>query len=250
MQIAGIRMKRVVEVLIAAVLLLALSPLILITLLLVWWSDGHSPLYLPERIGRDGVPFRMVKIRSMVVDADKSGVDSTANSDPRITTIGHLIRRWKIDELLQLWNILAGDMSFVGPRPNIEREVRLYTDEERVLLSVRPGITDISSVVFADEGKILFGSPDANLAYNQLIRPWKSRLGLLHLQKRSVRLDFFVLLLTLLSIFSHKLAWRGVAMLLVSLGADEKLIAVASRNQPLYPYPPPGATEIVQSREK
>jgi len=97
----------------------------------------------------------MVKLRSMVVRADRTGVDSTAGNDPRITIVGRLIRKLKLDELSQLWNVLKGDMSLVGPRPNVPREVALYTKEEDHLLDVRPGITDISSIVFADEGEIL-----------------------------------------------------------------------------------------------
>ena len=111
----------------------------------------------------------------MIINADSSGVDSTSATDSRITSIGHVIRRFKLDELTQLWNVFLGDMSLVGPRPNVRKETDLYTIPEKLLLTVRPGITDISSIIFSDEGDILANKKDPDLAYNQLIRPWKSR---------------------------------------------------------------------------
>ena len=109
----------------------------------------------------------------MKINADKSGVDSTSNKDPRITGIGRFIRKYKIDELSQLFNVFLGSMSLVGPRPNVKRDTDLYTSLEKDLFLAKPGITDFSSIVFADEGDILEGHLDPDLAYNQLIRPWK-----------------------------------------------------------------------------
>jgi len=106
----------------------------------------------------------------MVVNADKAGIDSTSNSEQRITSIGKIIRKYKFDELTQLWNILRGDMSLVSPRPNVKAEVDLYTDAEKEMLSVKPDITDFSSIVFSDEGKIFENKEDPDLAYNQLIQ--------------------------------------------------------------------------------
>ena len=126
----------------------------------------------------------MVKIRSMIINADKTGVDSTSSDDMRITSVGKVIRKLKLDELSQLWNVLIGDMSLVGPRPNVKSETDLYTKIEKNLLNVKPGITDFSSIVFSDEGDILSGSDDPDLLYNQLIRPWKSRLSLFYIEKR------------------------------------------------------------------
>jgi len=105
----------------------------------------------------------MIKLRSMIWGADKTGVDSTAARDSRITWVGHIVRRYKLDELSQLWNVLQGDMSMVGPRPQVPRDVAIYTDREQELLTVKPGITDISSIVFADEGEILKDSEDPDL---------------------------------------------------------------------------------------
>ena len=190
----------------------------------------------------------MVKLRSMIVDADKSRIDSTARGDKRITRIGRVIRKFKLDELSQLWNVLIGDMSLVGPRPQVESDVQLYTQLERRLLDVRPGITDFASIVFADEGNILEGAPDPDLRYHQLIRPWKSRLGLHYIASRSFFLDVRLIFVTMLNVFSRRRALTAVAVLLEKTGAEPSLIALARRDDPLVPAPPPGADEIVRTR--
>lgn len=218
-------------------------------MLLIWFQDRHYPFYIAPRIGRYGKTFRMIKLRSMVVGADKSGIDSTAASDKRITWVGRIIRRYKLDEFSQLWNVLQGNMSLVGPRPNVQREVDLYTAEERHLLDTRPGITDLASIVFYDEGNILAGSGDPDLKYNQVIRPWKSRLGLLYVKERTFLVDLEILWLTVVAILSRPVALRGVQVILKRLGADAQLLSVASRKEPLQPYPPPGSERIVESRK-
>ena len=190
----------------------------------------------------------MVKLRSMVLNADKSGVDSTSANDKRITWVGHLIRKFKLDELSQLWNVLIGDMSLVGPRPNVRRDVDLYTQEELQLLSVRPGITDISSIVFSDEGDILAGAKDPDLKYNQVIRPWKSRLGLLYIENRSAMLDLRLISWTVLAILNKDAALKRIESLLVRLNAPPELRQVAKRDSELLPHPPLGSNEIVTKR--
>ena len=135
-------------------------------MILIWIHDFHSPFYIAPRVGKSGQVFNMVKLRSMVVHADKTGVDSTSSSDPRITPIGHIVRKFKLDEFTQLWNVLKGDMSLVGPRPNVKRETDLYTRVEKGLLSVCPGITDFSSIVFSDENEMLRDSKDPDIDYN------------------------------------------------------------------------------------
>ncbi|MBL4689706.1 MAG: sugar transferase [Nannocystaceae bacterium] len=230
--------------------LVATAPVMVPVLIATWAQDRHSPFYIASRVAKGGGSFRMVKVRSMVVNADKSGVDSTAADDKRITPIGAFVRRFKLDELAQLWNVLRGDMSLVGPRPNVERDVALYTDEERRLLTVRPGITDLASIVFADEGEILSGARDPDLDYNQRIRPYKSRLGLLLVDHGTVALDIRIIWLTLLSAASRRAALHGVVGILEQLDANSLLRDVAARREPLVPYPPPGASEIVTSREQ
>lgn len=217
---------------------------------LVFLQDFRSPFYLGIRAGKDGHPFRMIKLRSMRVNADKSGVDSTSANDVRITSIGKFIRAYKLDELMQLWNVLIGDMSLTGPRPNVLRETAIYTMEEKRLLSVRPGITDLSSIVFSDEGDILHGAEDPDLLYNQIIRPWKSRLALLQLDHQSLLLDIQVLWLTAVALVSKNTARAGVQRVLRVLQAPEDLLVVASRTAPLPAAPPPGATTIVTNRNQ
>jgi len=217
-------------------------------MILVWLQDFHSPFYVAPRVAKDGGSFWMVKLRSMVVNADKSGVDSTSLNDARITSIGQFIRKFKLDELTQLWNVLKGDMSLVGPRPNVKRETDLYTTAEKELLSVKPGITDFSSIVFSDEGDILKDSKDPDIDYNQLIRPWKSRLSLLYIKHQSLWLDFSLIFLTAVAIVSRKKALKGVHKLLVMIGAPEDVVCVAKREDKLSPSPPPGSDSIVTVR--
>ena len=150
--------KRLMDITAAAAGLLILSPILITVAFIVYLQDFHNPLYIAPRVGKQRKMFNMVKLRSMIVAADKSGVDSTSSDDKRITWIGRFIRKIKLDEITQLWNVLIGDMSLVGPRPNVERDVAIYTEEELHLLDVRPGITDFSSIVFSDEGDILKGS--------------------------------------------------------------------------------------------
>ncbi|MGE0763245.1 MAG: sugar transferase [Bdellovibrionales bacterium] len=226
------------------------SPITVPTAIAVWMQDWHSPFYVAPRVARGGGIFKMVKMRSMVVNADKSGVDSTGAGDRRITAVGHFIRRYKIDELTQLWNVFTGDMSLVGPRPNVKRETDLYTPVEQRLLSVKPGITDFASIVFADEGDILQDKVDPDIAYNQLIRPWKSRLALLNVQHSSFLLDLKVVALTALAILSREKALKGIQVEVAKLTQDQSLIRIAGREEALVPTPPPGSDEIVTTRDQ
>lgn len=240
--------KRLFDIVASFIGLLCAAPVLLPVMFLVWRQDGHSPFYIAPRVGKGERMFRMVKLRSMVINADRSGVDSTAGGDPRITPVGQFIRRYKLDELTQLWNVLLGDMSLVGPRPNVKRETDLYTQEEKPLLSVRPGITDIASIVFSDEGDILKDKPDPDIAYNQLIRPWKSRLGLIYVERQNLWLDIRLIFLTIVAILSRPAALRAVGKLLADMGVDAELIRVSARLDPLVPHPPPGSGEIVTAR--
>lgn len=242
-------LKRIFDVTASTFGLLLASPVLLPVMFLVWRHDRHSPFYVAPRVGRNDQSFKMIKLRSMVINADKSGVDSTAANDNRITAVGQFIRRYKLDELTQLWNVLKGDMSLVGPRPNVKRETDLYTPVERKLLDVKPGITDISSIVFSDEGDILKGQPDPDIAYNQLIRPGKSMLGLLYIENQSLWLDIRLCFLTVIAILSREKALAGVQKILISIKAPNDLLQLAHRRQPLMPLPPPGGDRIVTSRD-
>jgi lipopolysaccharide/colanic/teichoic acid biosynthesis glycosyltransferase len=215
----------------------------------VWSNDKKSPFYIPPRVGKKGTIFYMIKLRSMVVNADKAGIDSTSNNDLRITPIGQKIRKYKLDELTQLWNVLLGDMSLVGPRPNVKAEVDLYTDVEKELLSVKPGITDFSSIVFSDEGKILEDKKDPDLAYHQLIRPWKSRLGLIYIKHQSILLDIEIIIYTLVALISKRKALNWVSKKLENLEADQNLVNISKREIELFPHSPPGSDFVVTSRK-
>ncbi len=241
-------LQRICDIILSAIGLLIASPILIPVCILIWLQDYHSPFYIAPRVGYREKMFKMIKLRSMIMNADKSGVDSTSASDRRITPIGNFVRRCKLDELTQLWNVFWGDMSLVGPRPNVKRETDLYTPVEKKLLSIRPGITDIASIVFADEGDILKDSKDPDIDYNQLIRPWKNRLALIYVDKPSLSLYFRLIFLTGLTIVSRQNALAGIQNLLEDINADPQARAVARRQQPLVPTPPPGATEIVTSR--
>ena len=248
MSFAGNFFLRLIDVAMALLAILIFSPALAAALLVVWLHDGRNPVYAPARVGLKGQSFRMYKIRTMIIGADSSMVDSTSDLDKRITPVGRIIRKTKLDEVLQFWNVLNGRMSVVGPRPNIAREVSLYTSEELDLLDARPGITDFASIVFSDLGEILAGCDDPNVAYNQLVRPWKSRLGLVYLSNRSFKLYFLIVLATVVNVFHRGTALRLIAAILKSLEVSPEVIEVASRVNELKPTPPLGSSTIVSSR--
>lgn len=188
--------KRLLDVIAAAGVLTVGSPLFAYAALRIKLEDRGPVFYRGIRIGRDGMPFAMLKFRSMVIDADRLGGPSTADDDPRLTRIGRLLRRSKLDELPQFINVLRGQMSLVGPRPQVAQDVERYTPVERELLSVPPGITDWASIRFRNEGEILAGHDDPDLAYDRLIRPEKIELGLRYVRQRTLRTDLRILWLT------------------------------------------------------
>lgn len=237
--------KRLLDLLMAVSVLLLTGPLLIGVMIAVWMQDFHSPIYRAPRVARGGGEFTMMKIRSMVANAAKTGVNSTGADDRRITAVGHFIRRWKIDELSQFFNVLIGSMSVVGPRPQVRNwGTDLYTDAEKRLLEVRPGITDIASIVFSDEGNILAGAPHTDLEYNRLIRPWKSRLGLFYINNMSLAMDIRIVSLTIMAIINKQKALDGVAAMLHDHAADPELIEVCRRLAPLVPAIPPGASKV------
>ncbi len=240
--------KRIIDVVGSSIGLLLFAPFLLLASFLVWIYDFDSPIYISKRVGINGVIFDMYKIRSMKNDSSLKHVVSTSNSDTRITYIGKIIRKYKIDELSQLVNVLLGSMSLVGPRPNVIREVELYSEIEKKILLVKPGITDISSIVFSDLNDILSDSDDPNLDYNQLVRPWKSRFCLFYIKNRSIKMDIHILLITALSIFSRQRALNYLHKLLLKFNATPELLTIAKREIVLVPHPPPGFTEFVTSR--
>ena len=234
-------MNRIFDILVSFFGLLFLSPILFFFMYLIYRQDKHSPLYIAPRVGKNDKMFNIIKLRSMSIDADKNGVNSTSSNDTRITPVGYKIRKYKLDEFTQLWNVLIGDMSLVGPRPIVLADANLYTSVERNLLTVRPGITDFSSIVFSDEGKILENKKDPDLAYNQLIRPWKSRLGLIYIEKRTFVLDLQLIYYTVISLFSRQRALDWVSQKLSQLNVDANIIKIVKRKDDLAPFPPPGS---------
>ena len=190
-------LKRTFDLILSLCALALLGPLLLLIAGLIKLHDGGPVLYRGVRVGRGGVPFRICKFRTMVANADRLGGPSTPDDDPRITRPGRWLRRSKLDELPQLLNVVSGKMSFVGPRPEVAQEVALYSEEERALLSVRPGITDWASIRFRDEGAILRGAADSHENYRRVIRPEKMRLALQYVRTASLATDVRILFATL-----------------------------------------------------
>lgn len=193
--------KRGLDALLAATGLVILSPFIGAIAVAIKLGSKGPLLYRGPRVGLNGEPFHMLKFRTMVVDADKIGGSSTPEDDPRVTPIGKKLRRYKLDELPQLWNVLKGDMSFVGPRPQVQWAVDLYTPEERAILGVRPGITDEASLKFSNEAEILKGSKDPDKDYIEKIHPEKMRLSLEYVRNRSFSGDISIIARTAGAIF-------------------------------------------------
>lgn len=195
-------MKRLFDIVVSLCGLLVLSPLLAVLAVWIVLDSSGPVLYRGVRAGRFGRPFRICKLRTMVVDAEQRGGAETPANDPRITHAGHFLRRYKFDELPQLLNVLKGEMSLVGPRPEVMDEVIHYSDEEKKLLLVRPGITDWASIRFRDEDEILRGSTDPHRAYHELIRPEKVRLGLKYVQHGSFAVDLHILWLTMRAVLT------------------------------------------------
>ena len=200
-------MKRTMDILLSAVGLLLLSPILLVLAIC-------AGFYVQERIGRFGRPFRMYKFRTMVRHADRLGPSITVDGDKRITRLGRFLRKTKLDELPQLWNVLKGDMSLVGPRPEVERYVTLYSPEQKRVLELRPGITDLASFAYFNESEILKASPDPERFYIGQIMPDKIRINLAYAAKANPVVDLLLIVTTVLRSFGVKpdlFSWLGIA---------------------------------------
>ncbi len=193
-------MIRLFDILFSTIGLLVLSPLFLIIYILIIIESKGGGFYSQTRVGKNGIPFAIYKFRSMRTDADKHGLITVGGRDPRITRIGYYIRKYKIDELPQLWNVLVGDMSLVGPRPEVQKYVDLYTDEQRKVLSVRPGITDYASIEYVDENILLAKSDDPDKTYIEVVMPAKIKLNMKYINNKSLKEYFKIIFLTLAKI--------------------------------------------------
>lgn len=195
--------KRGFDLICSLIILAILSPFLLALAVWIKATSRGPVLYSAPRVGLGGRPFRMHKFRTMVLDADRIGGSSTPADDPRITSVGRQLRRHKLDELPQLFNVIAGDMSLVGPRPQVQWAVDLYSPEERHVLTVSPGITDYASLRFPNEGEILRASTDPDRDYMEKIHPEKMRLSLEYVRKRSFRTDLSILAGTMAALLKH-----------------------------------------------
>ena len=193
-------MIRFFDFILSLVGLVVLAPIFIV--LAIWIKiDSKGPVFYKQvRVGQNGIDFGLFKFRSMVVDADKRGLITVGGRDPRITRSGYFIRKYKLDELPQLINVLVGDMSLVGPRPEVRKYVDLYTDEQQKVLSVKPGITDYASIEYMDENEILGKSSDPEKTYIEEIMPEKIKYNMKYIQNKNVSEYFKIIFLTLLKI--------------------------------------------------
>ena len=197
--------KRAFDILFSLFGIVALSPVMLACGLAVLVSSRGPIFFRQERMGMNFRPFGILKFRSMVVDAPKMGEQVTVSGDSRVTSVGRLIRKAKLDELPQLFNVLLGDMSFVGPRPEVPEYVNQFRSEYESLLRVRPGITGIASITYRNEEAILAASSDPKHAYVTEVLPEKIRLGQLYVDRHSLTLDVRLIIMTLFKIFGREL---------------------------------------------
>ena len=192
--------KRAMDIVLSACALAVLWPLLLLIALAIWIDDPGPVFYRQVRVGRNGKTFRIFKFRSMVMDADKKGLAITVGRDSRITRVGVVLRKTKLDELAQLLNVLFGQMSFVGPRPEVPKYVELYTPYQRQVLLVRPGITDYASIAYRNENDLLAGAPNPETMYIEQIMPDKIELNMKYLREISPLADIRLILKTIVAV--------------------------------------------------
>jgi len=190
-------LKRFIDLTLSFLGLLILSPFLLFIMALIVIESKGGVFYVQERIGLHKKPFRLYKFRSMRPNADKGGLLTVGSRDHRITRIGYFIRKLKIDELPQLFNVLKGEMSLVGPRPEVSKYVALYNEHQLKVLSVKPGITDWASLKYFEESDLLAKSTDPDKTYIEEIMPAKLNINLAYIQQHNLKEDFKIVFLTL-----------------------------------------------------
>jgi lipopolysaccharide/colanic/teichoic acid biosynthesis glycosyltransferase len=210
--------KRLFDFCAASIGIVILGPLMLGIAILILLDSRGPVFYRGERVGLKGRPFRIFKFRTMVAAAESMGGPSTSDRDTRITHVGAFLRKYKLDEAPQLINIMKGEMSFVGPRPEVQKYVDMYTEEEKSILTIKPGISDWASLANPDEGSVLAKYDDPDKAYEETIRPEKLRLQLKYVRERSFLKDLKIILLTMKTIMVKK------------RGSEEKTISLQSEN--------------------
>ena len=196
-------LKRSFDILSSGLGLLLISPILLIVSLAITLSSKGGVFYKQSRVGLNGVNFNILKFRTMFTGSDKKGLLTVGDRDPRVTPIGYYLRKYKLDELPQLINVLIGDMSLVGPRPEVSKYVNLYSKEDRVVLSIKPGITDYASIYFRNENEILNSSSNPEKKYIEEVMPLKLELNKKYIREKGLLTDLKIIFMTLKSIF-HK----------------------------------------------
>ncbi len=194
-------MKRFIDILFSSLGLIFLFPFFLIVFVLIKVSSKGPAFYIQQRVGQHGVEFGVFKFRTMYVDADKKGLLTVGGRDPRITRIGYFLRKYKFDELPQLINVLIGNMSLVGPRPEVKKYVDLYTHDQRQVLNVKPGITDFASLEYFEENELLGKSSNPEQTYVSEVMPKKLQLNLKYIQQSGTGTDLKLILRTVARIF-------------------------------------------------
>ena len=193
--------KRFLDLFFSVFILFILSPVILFVALYIALVDKTNPFYIQERVGKNGKLFKLIKYRTMINNRDDDIFITIGMRDPRITKLGYFLRKYKIDELPQLINILLGHMSFVGPRPEIPKYVKQYTPYQKQILKVKPGLTSYASVKFSDENKMMEGQPDPEKYYIEKIMPEKINLDMKYVEHHNLLIDFGIIYKTFLKIF-------------------------------------------------
>lgn len=199
--------KRPIDFVLAIIGLVIVLPIILLIAFLIKFGSPGPIFYRGVRAGRYGIPFRIFKFRTMVVNAEKIGGPSTALNDPRLTPVGKFLRKYKLDELPQLFNIISGEMSFVGPRPQVEKYTNLYKGEETIILHVRPGLTDYASIHLIHLDALL-GDKNVDEKYITEIEPLKNKLRIKYVKEISLWVDVKIFFLTIVQLFKIKAKWN------------------------------------------
>ena len=220
-------LKRAFDIVTACLGIVALAPLFTLVALLVKITSPGPTLFRQERMGRGGKPFYILKFRSMVADAPRRGGQITFGADPRITPVGRLLRKTKLDEMPQLINVLRDEMSLVGPRPEVRKYVEMFADDYREILTVRPGITDLASLKYRDEAAILGAAADPQKEYVERVLPEKIRLAREYVRRQSFRLDLEIIFGTLFLV-----AWDAVAQRRSNLDSGGGLSQFSRRERP------------------
>lgn len=195
-------LKRLFDILFSLLLIIVLLPVFMVIAILVKIDSKGPVYYLQTRVGKGGTDFKLFKYRTMFVDSDKKGLLTVGHKDNRITKTGYYLRKYKVDELPQLFNVLKGDMSVVGPRPEVRKYVDLYNERQQKVISVQPGITDFASIEFVKENELLKNAEDPEQLYIKEIMPAKLNLNLKYIENRHFFKDLKIILLTIKAIFA------------------------------------------------